>query len=451
LALLFLLIILCLPLFIDPAELTLPELKSMVLGEKVAEGYTLYSEVIDPTPPLAAWFYGAIDFLFGRSVTGRHILTFVVLFLQSAFLGFILIDKRAFPENTFIPSLLFSLLTLISFDLLSLTAELAASGIMLLALNAMLNEIEFRTQRDETIFNLGFFISIASLFTFSYVLYFPGLLLILILFTRNTPRKYLLMTTGFLLPHLLVFCYYYLNGNPDALWNRFYVSGFGFSGQALLSMKTMLMLIITPLAYLILSLFYLNRNAHLTKYQSQILQAMFLWFFISLIQLYFTTDLRPQSLLPLLPPIVFFFTHFFLLIRRKKFAELNLWVLLLGIVGTLYLSRYQKILPVDYSGLKVTSSSVPFSGKRVLVLHDDFSVFMSNTVSPPFINWPLTQKIVDGPQYYENVLLVNRMFAKDPPEIILDPENRMEKFFDRIPLLKSKYRKSDNGQWIINN
>lgn len=451
LGLLVLLIIVCLPLFIDSAELTLPELKSMVLGEKVAAGYTLYSEVIDDTPPLAAWFYGATDFLFGRTTTGRHILAFLILFLQSAFLGFILIDKRAFPENTFIPTLIFSLLTLISFDLFSLTADLAAFGFLLLALNAMLNEIEFRTQRDETIFNLGFFISLASLFTFSYILFFPGLVLILIFFTRNSLRKYLLMTSGFLLPHLLIICYYYLIDQSDALWGMFYKSAFSFSGQPLISLTSLLILTLVPLVYMLISLLFLNRNAHLTKYQSQVLQAMFIWLIISLIHLYFTTDLRPQSLLPVFPPIVFFFTYFFLLIRRKKYAELNLWVLFIGIVSTLYLARYQKILPVDYSQLKVSSSSIAFSGKRILVLDDDFSVFMNNTASPPFIDWKLTKGILDGPQFYENVLLVNRLFELDPPEIILDPENRLEKFTDRIPLLKNNYSKAENGQWVINN
>jgi hypothetical protein len=451
LALLVLLIMVCLPLFVDPAELTMPELKSIVLGEKVVEGYTLYSEVIDDTPPLAAWLYGVADFLFGRTQLGRHILAFLILFLQSAFLGFILIDKRAFPENTFIPTLVFSLLTLISFDLFSLTADLAAFGFLLLALNAMLNEIEFRTQRDETIFNLGFFISTASLLTFSYILFFPGLVLILILFTRNTPRKYLLMATGFLLPHLLVFSYYYLLDQPDALWNRFYAPGISFSGQPLISLTSLLVLTFVPLAYILISMLFLNRNAHLTKYQSQVLQAMFLWLIVSLIQVYFTTDLRPQSLLPVFPPVVFFLTHFFLLIRRKKFAEISLWVLFIGIVSTLYLARYQKILKVDYAHLEVPTPSVSFSGKRVLVLDDDFSVYLSNTASPPFLNWKLTKTIFDGPQYYENVLLVNRLFEMDPPEIILDPENRLEKFVGRIPLLKNNYSQSPNGQWILNN
>lgn len=442
---------LCLPLFIDSAGTTLPELKTFLVGEKVAEGHALYSEIIDTTPPFASWFYGICDWIFGRNLTGRHLVTFVILFLQSAFLGIILIDKKAFPENTYIPSLLFSLLTLVSFDVLSLTADIASFGFLLLTLNTMLTEIEFRVQRDETIFNLGLFVSLASLFNFSYVIYLPGIFIILLIFTRNNVRKYLLMVVGFLLPHMVLFCLFYLYGHGEELWGRFYLPNLTFSSHSLMSIKSLLFLCAAPLFYLFVSLFILNRDAHLTKYQSQMLQAMFVWFLIALVQLYFTPDLRPQSLLPLAPPVCFFFTHFLLLIRRRKFAEINTWVLLLGIAGVMYLARYKKAVPIDYSRLLANSPSVLFTGKRILVLDNDPGIYLSNTLSPSFIDPNLTKEIFDGPQYYENVLLVNRLFNQDAPEIILDPDNRMDKFFDRLPGLKGRYTKSENGYWVLIN
>lgn len=443
--------IVSLPLFIDSASITLPELKSVVIGEKVTEGFSLYSEIIDSTPPLGSWFYGVCDFIFGRGLTGRHIATFIILFLQSAFFGIILIDKRAFAENTFIPTLIFSLLTLFSFDLLSLTVDIAAFGFLLLALNALLTEIEFRVQRDETIFNLGLFVSLATLFNFSYIIYLPGFLLILIIFTRNSVRKYLLMLTGFSLPLVLLFCLYYLRGEGDALLYRFFVPNLSFINNSLGTTKSLLVLGAVPLYYLFLSLFVLNRNAHLTKYQSQVLQTMFLWLLIALIQIYFAPDLRPQSLLPLLPPVSFFLTHFLLVLRRKKFAEIHAWIFFIGIVGTTYLARYQKVIPVDYSNLTVKIPSQEILNKKILVLDDSPGMLIKNTLSPPFIDWELTRAIFDNPGYYENVLLVNRQFERDHPELIVDPENRMEKFFERIPKLKSQYQKLDNGNWVLIN
>jgi hypothetical protein len=215
--------------------------------------------------------------------------------------------------------------------------------------------------------------------------------------------------------------------------------------------RSLLVLCSVPLLYLFISLFVLNRDARLTKYQSQLSQAVFLWFLVAAIQLFFTADLRPQSLLPLAPAVSFFFTHFFLLIRRRTFAELNGYLLVIGVASTAYLSRYEMIPQVDFKKLYTPSSSVPLTGSRVLVLADDPGAYVKNTVAPPFISWPLSKPIFERPDEYESVLLVNRMFQKDPPEIILDPENRMEKFFERIPALKIQYKKSETTWVRINN
>ena len=67
LGLLVILILIYLPLFIDLPEMTYPELKNLVIGEKVHEGRGLYSEFIDSTGPLAAWFNGLLDLSLARS------------------------------------------------------------------------------------------------------------------------------------------------------------------------------------------------------------------------------------------------------------------------------------------------------------------------------------------------------------------------------------------------
>lgn len=445
LGLLILMTLLSLPLFIDSAPLTHPELKSFVIGEKVNEGHTLYTELIDSTPPLASWFYGVMDWVFGRSITIRHILAFLILFSQSAFLGIMLIDKKVFAENTYIPSFIFSLLAFISFDSLSLTADLLASGFILLTLNNLFKEIEFRTQRDETIFNLGLFLSLASLLRFSHFIYLPGAILVLLIFTRTTRRKYLLMIFGFLLPHFFLGFVYFLSNSFQELWQNFYLPNLSFSSESLISTNSLLLLCAIPMLYLFISLFILNRDARLTKYQSQIFQAMFLWFIVALIQVFLTSDRRPQSLIPLLPPVSFFLTHFLLLIRRRKFAEIHLWTLLIAIVAVAYLARYNKIKQIQYDKLLVSQAPHTIKQKRILVLDHQPELFIDNQLATSFYEWKLCQTIFEQPDYYDHVLMVNRGFEADLPEVIVDPNNLMKGFFERIPALNAKYEKSTEG------
>lgn len=447
--LLVIMTLLSLPLFIDTPSVTVSELKSFIVGERVASGHGLYHETIDSTPPLASWFYGLFDLVFGRSLTARHIVAFIILFLQSAFLGIVFIDKKVFTENTYIPSLLFSLLAFISFDSLALTGDLLAFGVLLLALNNLIKEIEFRVPRDETIFNLGIFISIASLFSFSYALYLPGIIVILLIFTRNSVRKHLLLVLGFLLPHLLLLCIYNLNGHAADLWQNFYVHSLTFPAHDLISTKSLLFLCAIPLFYLFVSLFILNRDARLTKYQSQIFQAMFLWFVITFIQFFMATDFRPQSIITVIPPVSFFLTHFLLLIRRRRFAEINTWVLLGGIVTVAYLARYEKIPVIRYHDLFVSENTSAIKNKKILVLGDDPSAFRDNTLGSAFYEWRLCEPVFKNPDYYENLLQVHRAFEKEKPEVIIDPENLMPAFFARLPQLNAQYNKTAEGYEVI--
>lgn len=411
----------------------------------------MYAQVIDNTSPFAAWFYGLCDLIFGRNLTARHITAFFILFFQSGFIGIVFIDKRAFNENTFIPSFIFSLLTLISFDFLSLTLDLAAFGFLLLALNALLTEIEFRVQKDDTILTIGIMVGIASLFNFSYSIYLLGILLLLIIFTRNTIRKYALMVVGFLLPHALLMCGYLLANSFSELWNQYYTTNLTFSYQSLISAKSLLVLGAVPLVFLFLALIVVNRSVHLTKYQSQVMQTMLFWIVIATIQIIFTSDLRPQSLLPLLPTVSFFITHFLLTVRRRKFGEISVIVLATGIIATLYGSRYEKISTVNYARLYPEIMNSSIIDKRVLVLEDSPGIYLYNTIAPAFINWGLTEEIFKNPNYYENVLLVNRLFENDPPELIVDKNNLMESYFNRIPALRNRYTKFGDNTWVLIN
>lgn len=440
--LLVILILIYLPLFISNPGLTTPELKSMVVGEKLNDGAVPYVTLIDSTSPFSAWIFSFLDLIFGRSLVARHILALIALFAQSAFLGMVFINKKAFSESTYIPSFLFSVLAFFSFDNLVLSSELLGSGFLLLALNNLFKEIEFRAQRDETIFNLGLFISFATLCNFSFIIHLLGIIAILVIFTRTSLRSFLLLTFGFMLPHLIMMSIYYLNNNLDNLWHFYYVPNLSFSSANLVSNYGLFLLGLIPLFYLLVSIVMLNREARFTKYQSQLLQSMFFWMIFSFIQAIFSKDLRPQNFLTLIPSFVFFITHFILLIRRRKFAEMNAWILLLGIVTICYLARYGKIESINYERMFVAKNEFEdVKDKKVLVLGDDMSIYKNNKHATPFLEWNLSREFFESPDYYENVIQIDKAFKRDAPDVIIDKENVMEKFFERIPSLKNKYKK----------
>lgn len=441
LGLLVILLVFFLPNFVYPPDLTYPELRSIVIGEKVHDGNVLYLELVDSTAPLAAWFNGLIDIVFGRSILARHILAFLIIFLQSCYIGMVFANKRAFAENSYIPSLVSAILFAFSFDTICLTPELVGAGFLLPALNNLFKEIEFREQRDESIFNLGLYISLASLFLFSYSVYLIGVIITLIIFTRSSPRKYFLMIFGFALPHLLLLSIFYLMDGLNPLLDYYYVPNLLLASNRYISASSIWALAAIPLTFLFISLVMMNRDARFSKYQSQLVQCMFFWMVFSVVQILYSKDFRPQNLITLIPSLSFFFTHFFLLIRRKKIAEAYLWILIVGTISISYLSKNNFLSSIRYAELFVPEQEPYPKSKAVLILDDDWSIYKDNRLASPFFNWKLSAEIFLHPEYYENVTLVYDGINSDPPDIIRDRNDLLSPFLDRIPELKELYTK----------
>lgn len=453
LGLLLILIAISLPLLFPAAQWTIQELKSIVLGEALNDGKSMYIQLIDDTAPLAAWFAKWTYFAFGRSITARHVIALLVIFFQASYFAILLITNKAYNENTYLPALIFGILAFFSFDLLSLSPELLAATVLLFALNNLFKEIEFKIQRDEIILNLGVYLGVASLLVFSYSVFLLGALLLIILFTRITFRKTLLLIFGFLLPHAVLFTFFFFWNNHGNLIDYFYAPNFSWATVRWVSINSLFILAIIPVVYLVFSLVMLNRERHFTKYQSQLLQVMFIWLLITLIQLLFSRELTPHSFYPFIPPLAYFISHYLLLIRRKRIAETVLWIFMVGILTMNWVAGTGRIKSINYSSLLLpkTEHQTHVKNQRILVLEDGLSFYKQNKMAGYFLSWPLSKEIFGHPEYFENVILVGDSFQKDPPQTIVDKNDLMKPFFERIPHLKKQYRREGDYYYRINN
>jgi hypothetical protein len=452
LAILIFLILFSLPLMINPPAVTKPELMSMVIGEALNDGQLMYAEVYDPTAPLAAGAFGVIDWMMGRSVAGRQIIALILVFLQAAFFAILLINNKAYNDNTYVPGFIYGLLCFVSFDFLSVTPELLGSTVLLLALNNLFREIEFRVERDGIIVNVGFYTGLASIFVFTYSIFLLAAFVILFVFTRISFRKSLLLLFGFFLPHvILVVLYFYKDALP-ALWNNFYLENFLHTDINLISIKSLLLLGALPISYFVFSLFMMTREARFTKYQSQLFQVMFLWIAFCVVEIFLTRQLSPHSLIIMIPSLSYFFSHYMLLIRRKWIAEMMLWLLIIGVISISNLAVRGRVGSIDYSRMFVSTPKrvVPVKDKKVMVLGDDLSVYRNNTLGGYFLHWPLSERTLNGTQYYDNVLQIDAMFQTFPPDVIFDQLGMFGGLANRIPSLKMKYKKQGENLYVRN-
>lgn len=444
LAVLILLVAMSLPILINPMPITMQELKDIVLGELLNSGKVIYIQVIDDTPWVASWLAKAVEFVAGRSILIRHLMALLLIFFQASFFAFILIRNRAYNESNYLPAFIFGVICFFSFDMLSLSRELMASTFLLLALNNIFKEIEFKVQRDEIILNIGFFLGIASLLIFSYAVFLIGALVILFVYARITLRKSLLLTFGFAFPHLALFCVFYFRDGLPEFFQYFYGSNFTLHSSNLVLWKSIFYLGSGILLFFFFSLIMLNREARFTKYQSQLMQVMLFWLVVSFVEIGITRELTPHSFIIMVPPLAYFISHYILLIRRKWIAESMIWLFLLSTIAISTAARLNKISSIDYANLFVKDSKYKsaISGKKVLVAGQDYAIYQDNRAGSFFFNWELSKEIFENPEYYENVILVQNSFASDSPDVIIDEGGRMEKIFLRLPALRAQYEKS---------
>lgn len=445
--------LLSIPFFVWPAAITVQQLKDFLVGEAVADGKTMYVQTVDQTPILYAWVMGILNFVFGRSPVAFKIIALFIFFFQAAYFSIVLVRNKVFAENNYLSALVFVVIAFFSFDDIWVTPELLGSGFLLLAINNLFKEVEFKTQRDETILNLGLWVGLASLIIFSYSIFLIGSLIVLLLFTRLSLRRGLLLIFGFALPHLLLIISFYFWGNLNFLYDYFYKPNLGWSSISLVSLWSIFNLGLLILAYGMFALFMLNREARFTKYQSQILQVMFVWLLIASIEIVFVRERTPHSFIVLFPSIAYFITHYLLLIRRKWLGEITLWIFCLGSPAISTFAQGGRLRSVDYTKLFISESqySKQFDGKRILALVDDKSVFLKNRSASYFLDWNLSKEVFDHPDYFESVIMVSDSFDKDQPDIIIDPHDKMGKFFDRLPKYKGQYKKEREIYFRISN
>lgn len=451
LGLLAILLLLGLPFLLQPGELLWSELKSFVLGEAVTGGKIPYIQLYDDTAPLTIEMFGLLDLIFGRTLWARHGLALMMLFFQAAYFAILLINNKAYTENTYLPALICGLLCFFSFDLMSVSSELLASTLLLFALNQLFREMEFKIQRDEAVLKLGFYLGVSTLFLFSYWIFLPLNLLILIVFTRPGLRKIFLLILGFLLPHALLISLYVYWDNLPLLWVNFYASQITLQGKLLVSAQGLLVLGAVPLFYWVISAFMINREVRFIKYQSQLMQIIFLWFGFSLLHIFIAREVTPASFLPSIPPMAYFISHYLLLIRRRWIAELMLWIFLSGIMSVNLLSRNGLIPAVDFKPLlaKPGHYDPEIRSKRVMVLGEGYGIYIHNQLGGHFFNWDLSHALFENPAAYKRLEAIAISFEEDPPEVIIDDNNLMEDVMDRIPNLRLKYRREGSRYiWI---
>lgn len=439
------LLIVRIPFYINGIQLTIPELNHFLIGESLTNGSTLYISLWEDISPLSAWLFMLIHFIFGKSIWVYHVLGFFLMFYQSLLFNSITYRNRLYNDNTYVPSLIYGLLMNLSFGMYTLSPILISTTFILLALNNVFRQVEFRMKADEPILYIGLYLGLATLFYLPAALFGFITIAILLIFSNTIGRRYLLVIYGFALPLLLVVSYYYLIGGADDAWEIFSAKIFNPNKVEYQNRQSLILLISLPLVFFIIGLLRIFQRTRFSNYQMRLVQLIMLWLLASLPILYWTEKLI-VSFTIFIPAFAVIITHFFLLVKRGVKAELVFSIFLIGIIyinlAIIYnwhgIDKY-----IDHDNVLVVDS--PFANevknKKTVILGDDFSLYKEAMLATPFLDWQLAKETLRNPDYYQNATDIYNGFVNDPPEVIVDLEGLMPSLQHRIIFINENYEK----------
>ena len=420
----------------------MPELKWMLVGERVSSGFSMYQGIYDDMGPLSSVVYGFIDLLFGRSHGAYLTFGLILVFVQAAIFNQFLLANKAYRENTYVPAFIYGVFMCYSFDFFLLSPQLMSLTFILLSLNNIFKRIDNKT-KDELFLNTGIYLGISVLFYFPTWVLFFAFLIILILFSNALPRRLFLMSIGFILVLGLAMVYYFLTDKLEDFIIQFIFSHWQVEQLVYVDGWDLTYLGILPMIFLIVSFLKIYGSHKYVNFQLKFQQAMLFLALGSIIIFWHSNELTSLAYLFLVPSLAFFGAHFLLLIRRALWIHIAT-VLMLAIIwfsGYFAFKGPEEVKVLVGFDKYFVESDIPdiLIDKRILVTGDELNLYQNSTPATPFINWRISKKQFEQLDYYDNSSRIMEYLTIDPPEYIVDTEACMDKVFKRIPALAIRY------------
>jgi hypothetical protein len=440
-----LLVLLQAPFYLSPPPLLVPELSWMLIGEKMGQGFMIYRDVWDNISPLSAVIYWIVDELFGRSPAAHRTLANLLILLQALYFNYISNERQLFTERNYVPGVLYLLFANVSFDCSTLSPVLMATTFVLLAFGTIIKQIQREGATDE-VFELGFYLSVSTLFYLPFGFFSIWAIVSLILYSGTNFRQYALGAFGFLFPIGLTLLFFFFRNTLDDLARNLTGSISSTFQYRLSDFQTVINTFAVAFGLGVLGFLQTINYPRFVNYQTRCQQIMIFWLLTTLLTIGFMSYLAPLQFVIFIAPFAFFAVNFFMLIKRRWVAEL----MFLGVFFWILFIHYRGFLtptqPNTLPELTVKESVLPaqIQQQKIVVLGQDEGEYKNNYPATAYLNWELARYDFERLDSYESVISIYNNFTADPPTYVIDKASLMPKLFVRLPALAKRYRAT---QW----
>ncbi|MBC5994084.1 hypothetical protein [Pontibacter cellulosilyticus] len=433
-----------LPLILLQETATSTELLHMLVGERLADGFSVYRDVYDNTAPLSAMVFWLLDLLAGRSFLVYRITAVVLLLLQAILLNSTLNRHNVYASKNYLPALLYLVLGSISFEFNMLTPLLIGNTFIILSLPYIvtLSKEGFDYNR---LFVGGFILGLAALSYLPLTMFLIVGAFAVILFASNTFRSFLLMLCGFAFPYVVLMTYYFYNGALSEFLEMHLFRPWQLQVDFLRPPSDVAKLMAIPAIIAILSFMSASSLPQRLVFQVKFQQVMWVWMVVSLLVIFTRDEITVATFILALPPIAYFSEYLFTSGQKKWILSTIMLVTMAGVVVLRYRSLLgiNQYLALDESPLVLKNNSdSSISNKTLLVLGEDLGYYLHNKPVTPYLNWELAQRHFGDLNEYQAVFEIHENFERELPAYLLDKEGLMPELKYKLPAVFGKYEQT---------
>lgn len=425
--------------------LSIHEFKSLLIGERLSDGFLMYKELYDYASPLSALTYKYLDFVFGRTTYGHHIVSTIFVCINAVIFNMLLVRNKAFQVNNYLPGFFYVLVSFSIVDSFQLSPQLMATTFILLALHNVFRRIDNHVS-DELFLYSGLFVGVAFLFYLPSILYFLLFLVMLMIFSSAIIRRLLLYVYGFFVPVLIVALYYFWFDSFTYFWTSFVWRGILNERIVFESTETIFLVGIVPAIWFVVSFIYTASSVRLGIYETKVLRSILFLGLTGIIAIMIDVERSVTQLILFVPLVAYFLTHLALNIKNRYFRLTLPTIIILSLtLSPFYWFHYSDFQPV----VNVMNKNIGFTDRHVMVLDDDLEAYLGQKIAGPFVDPVLSKKHLELLDYYGSATEMYIAIDKNRPQVIIDNWGIMQVLFERFPLLENSYRAGSQNRYYL--
>ncbi len=411
------------------------ELKWLLVGERLSDGFRMYSETFDYTGPLAAYTYKLLDLIGGRSRGLHQVISTLLVMFQAGILNITLLRNKAFSENNYFPAFFYVLAASAIPDSYVLSPQLMSLTFILLSLGYIFRRIDNQVT-DELFLYSGLYLGVATLFYLPAIIYFIALFASLLLFSNPAVRRLLLFIYGLFMPFLLVYSYYFWHGDQWFFIRSYFLRG--LSGTRTFDVGWYNLVVAGSLLIFLIFICWARVSIYgrYANFQSRVQQVMVLLALAGVGILFLDVELGYHHLILFVPTLSVFVAHYLLLLRRRWIRAVVPYLILIGLLGHPYwIKQYLQPREQDIADL-----TLPEAGS-LMYFGDGLGPYRDREIASPFLDPELSTYWIEKLDYYQPAGHLFAVLERSSPEVIWDEKQVVTKIFRRYPDLEYRYQR----------